>query len=169
MHLHPVTPADRPALLAVATATGLFSAAEAESLLGGILDALASGDLPDGSTAVACRLAPDGPVCGWTYVAPDAHAEGVWNLWWLGVEPSAHGSSAGTMLLRDAEARALANGARLMIIETSAKDSQARARRFYAREGYADVGRIPEFYGPGDDKVIFFRHLASGRESGAPA
>lgn len=161
MDPQPVTPTDRDALLAVAVETGLFTAPEAEGLLGGILDALAAGDLPDGSAALACRLVAGGPVVGWCYFSPDAHAEGVWNLWWLGVEPSAHGRGVGTSLLRSAEATARQHGARMMIIETSSMDSQARARRFYSREGYADVGRVPDFYGSGDDKIIYHRPLAA--------
>ena len=159
MHLELVSSRDRSALLAVATATGLFSEADAEGLLGGVLDALAADSLSDGSAAVACRLSQFGPVCGWTYLAPDDHADGVWNLWWLGVEPTAHGSGAAAALLHHAESHALAHRARLMIVETSSLDSTARARRFYSREGYAAIGQVPEFYGPGDDKVIFFRRL----------
>ncbi|HEX9166087.1 MAG TPA: GNAT family N-acetyltransferase [Gemmatimonadales bacterium] len=157
MIVEPITIAERAALLAVATATGLFTADEAESLLGRILDQLASCGLPAGHAALACREVPGGSPVGWTYFAPDPHAEGVWNVWWLGVDPASHGTGAGWSLLRRAEAQAAADGARLMIIETSSKDSQARARRFYGKEGYAECGRIPDFYGEGDDKVIFAR------------
>lgn len=48
-----------------------------------------------------------------------------------------------------------ARGGRLLIIETSALPPTARARRFYERRGYAACGRIPDFYGDGDDKVIY--------------
>lgn len=157
MHVEPVSSTDRSTLLAVATHTGLFSAEDAEGLLGGVLDALAAGTLAEGSIAFVSRAAPLASATGWTYLSPDAHAAGVWNLWWLGVDPRAHGTGAATALLRRAETHALERGARLMIIETSSLDSQARARRFYTREGYRAVGQIPEFYGPGDDKIIFCR------------
>jgi ribosomal protein S18 acetylase RimI-like enzyme len=157
----PVSSTDRAALLAVATATGLFSAEEAEGLLGGILDQLASGALPEGHAALACRQAADGTILGWTYFAPDPHAEGVWNVWWIGVAPAAQGLGVGRSLLLAAEAQAAARGARVVVIETSAKDGQARARRFYAREGYAECGRVPDFYAEGDHKVLFARRPRS--------
>ncbi|MDX2184616.1 MAG: GNAT family N-acetyltransferase [Gemmatimonadaceae bacterium] len=161
MHIDPVSPDDRGTLLTLATRTGLFSAEDAEGLLGGVLDGLTAGALAEGSVAFVSRPAPSAPANGWTYVAPDDHAAGVWNLWWLGVDPRAHGTGAATALVRRAEAHARERGARLMIIETSALDPQARARRFYAREGYAAVGRVPDFYGAGDDKIIFFRSLTA--------
>lgn len=156
----PVAPDDRSRLLAVAVATGLFSVDDAEALLGGVLDALAGGSLAPGSAAFRASVGPSTAATGWTYVAPDAHADGVWNVWWLGVAPEAQGSGAGSALLRRAETEASARQARLMVIETSAKESQARARRFYAREGYREAGRIPDFYAVGDDKVVFFKRLA---------
>lgn len=157
MRVEPVTFTERTQLLAIAIATGLFTADEAEGLLGGVLDRLASRDLAPGDSALVCRTLPGGTVVGWTYFAADQHADGVWNVWWLGVDPGSHGTGAGALLLRHAEAHAAAQGGRLMIIETSAKDSLARARRFYAKEGYSECGCIPDFYGEGDDKVIFSR------------
>jgi ribosomal protein S18 acetylase RimI-like enzyme len=157
MILQAVTAADRSELLAVATATGLFTTEDAESLLGGILDQLESNELPAGHAAVACRTAVGAQIVGWTYFAPDAHAEGVWNVWWIGVAPDSHGSGAGSLLLRHAEAEAAAASGRLVVIETSSLDSQARARRFYAREGYLECGVVPDFYAEGDHKVIFAR------------
>jgi len=159
MKVEAASPSDRSALLAVAARTELFTVDEAEALLGGVLDSLAAERMPAGSVALACRLTSNSQPCGWTYLAPDDHAAGVWNLWWLGVEPAAQGTGAATALLRSAEAHAREHGARLMIIETSSLDSQARARRFYARERYSAVGQVPDFYGTGDDKIIFFRRL----------
>ncbi len=157
MTVEAVTPSERLQLLSIAVSTGLFTADEADGLLGGILDQLASNSLPSGHSALLCRSSPGSAAVGWTYFAPDPHADGVWNVWWLGVEPGAQGAGAGALLLRQAEAEAAANGGRLMIIETSATDSLARARRFYEKEGYSKCGCVPDFYGDGDDKVIFTR------------
>lgn len=148
---------DRAALLRIAEATGLFTMTDAEALLGDVVDRFTGGQLPEGHCVYACRCAPGQPLAGWTYVALDQHAAGVWNVWWLGVDPPSHGTGVGRALLHAAEAHATSHGARLMVIETSSLPSQARARRFYAREGYAECGRIPDFYGPGDAKVIFAR------------
>lgn len=157
MHIEAANPDDRAALLQIASTTGLFTPEAAEALLGGILDQIHGGELGDGHTALVCRERASQRILGWTYLAPDTYADGVWNVWWIGVDPHAQGIGAGRALLRAAEGHAAQAGARLMIIETSSLAPQARARQFYALQGYAECGRVPAFYGEGDDKVIFAR------------
>ena len=50
---------------------------------------------------------------------------------------------------------------RVVVIETSDGDALARARAFYARRGYAERGRVPDFFAPGEAKVIFSRTLGA--------
>ena len=148
---------DRDALLGIAVRTGLFTPEEAEGLLGGVLDGFALGSLPEGHQAAACRLLPGGTLIGWTYLAPAQHARGVWNLWWIGVDPEHHGTRAGLQLLHHAEKTASSNGGRVLVIETSDAPALARARRFYEAQGYRECGRIPDFYAEGESMMIFAR------------
>lgn len=152
---------ERTSLLALAVHTGLFTAEDAEGLLGGVLDALASGELPDGHAAVACRERPRGPAAGWAYFAPDQYAENVWNVWWIGTSPDHHCTGAAQILLSHVEQTALDSGARVVVIETSDQDAMARARNFYVKVGYTERGRIPDFYAGGESKVLFSRSFAS--------
>ncbi len=154
-----VRPADTPTLLSVACATGLFEPADASALLGGVLDALHADQLGPGHAAQL--WAPDDTTApsGWVYYAPDAHAEGVWNLWWIGVRPEDHGRGGGESLLDAVEAAVIEDAGRVLVIETSALPALARARSFYARRGYVECGRVPDFYGVGDDKLIFVKRM----------
>ncbi len=63
----------------------------------------------------------------------------------------------GELLLKHAEHTVALQGARLLIIETSATEPLSRARHFYEAQGYLECGRIPDFYSEGDAKVIFSR------------
>jgi ribosomal protein S18 acetylase RimI-like enzyme len=157
MHIAPIHADARDRLLAIAEATGLFSPVEAEQMLGGVIDALTAGTLSPLDQALGAHVASDQEAVGWSYFAPDAHADGVWNIWWFGVHPEAHGSGVAQALLQAVEARIAAAGGRLVIIETSDAAGLLRARRFYAREGYAECGRVPDFYAEGESKVIFAR------------
>jgi len=148
---------DRDLLLRLATSTGLFTTEDAEWLLGKVLDGLHGNILPSGHQAFICRSAPGQALLGWSYFAPDQHAANVWNLWWIGVSPSAQGAGAGAHLLRHAERTIASLGGRLLVIETSDLEITGRARRFYAKEGYSECGRIPDFYSEGEAKVIFAR------------
>ena len=157
MHIETAQTQDRDALLGIAVRTGLFTPEEAEGLLGGVLDELASDSLPPGHQAAACRLRAGGTLIGWIYFAPDQHAEGVWNLWWIGVDPDHHGHGAGLHLLRHAEKIVSSKGGRVLVIETSDAPALAKARRFYEAQGDRECGRIPDFYSEGESKVIFAR------------
>jgi ribosomal protein S18 acetylase RimI-like enzyme len=159
MLINSVTPQERAHLLGIATRTGLFSEEEAESLLGGVLDGLKATELPEGHQAFSCRKEADGAAVGWCYFAPDDHAAGVWNLWWIGVDPTEHGSKAGRAILAHVEESVIRAGGRLLVIETSDSEALARARRFYTRAGYKDCGHIPHFYAENEAKVIFARCL----------
>lgn len=159
MIIGPIQEHEREALLSLAVSTGLFTTEDAEGLLGGVLDSLAAGELPEGHSAVVCRKSHDGPAIGWSYYAPDPYAEKVLNVWWIGVNPSHHGGGVGQALLSNIEQAAEAQGARVIVIETSDQAPLARARNFYLKIGYEERGRIPDFYAKGDSKVIFSRSL----------
>ncbi len=159
MIIEPIAHSERATLLRLATDTGLFSTNEAEELLGAVLDSLASGDLGEGHAAIACRQQSGSPALGWSYFAPDPYAEAVWNVWWIGVGPSHQGSGVGQALLAHIEEAAASSGVRVIVIETSDQAPLTRARRFYAKQGYSECGRIPDFYAPRDAKVIFSRSL----------
>ncbi len=157
--LHDPQRDERSRLLAIAVGTGLFDLEAADALLGGILDALHAGELDPSHRVRVWRAAPPAAAAGWAYAAPDPHAPDIWNLWWIGVDPRAHGEGVGTALLRDIESIAEAAGARLLVIETSALPATARARRFYLREGSQAGGRIRDFSADGADNIVFARRL----------
>lgn len=155
--LRPALPSDTPALLELAVATGLFTPDDAEALLGGVLRDLHAGRLAVGHQAHVWPDAATGEPAGWVYFAPTPKADGVWDLWWIGVAPGRQGSGVGAAMLRAVEARVHAADGRLLVIETSA--ALTRTRGFYLRRGYTECGRIPDFYAVGDDKIVFARRL----------
>jgi ribosomal protein S18 acetylase RimI-like enzyme len=157
--LRPVRGDERARLLDVAVSTGLFQPEDAEGLLGTVLDELAGGKLPEGHAVVVVDGA-GGHAAGWAYYAPDPYAANVWNLWWIGVHPAAHGTGLGRLLLEHVEGVVAASQGRILVIETSDHPPMARARAFYAGAGYGERGRIPDFYADGESKVIFSRRVS---------
>ena len=47
----------------------------------------------------------------------------------------------------------------MLLIETSSQETYGGTIQFYERTGYELVGKIPEYYKPGDDKLIFAKTL----------
>ena len=124
-----------------------------------MLDALHAGQLGEGHQAHVWADGPDGPPAGWVYFAPTPNADGVWDLWWIGADPARQGRGIGGELLGFVEERARESGGRLLLIETSSQPALDPTRRFYAKRGYAECGRVPDFYGEGDAKVIYAKRL----------
>ena len=48
---------------------------------------------------------------------------------------------------------------RMLLIETSSKESYASTMRFYERSGYDEISRIKDFYRIEDDKVVYCKKL----------
>jgi ribosomal protein S18 acetylase RimI-like enzyme len=145
-------------LVEQASKTEPWKPGEAEELLGGVLEAYFTGQLGDGHF-IGVWENQNKLVVAWSYYAANPHAPGVWDVWWIGTDPSLSGRGYGTKLLSAIERDISMRSGRVIVIETSATPPLARARRFYPRLGYLESGRISNFYGPGEDKIIFAKSL----------
>jgi ribosomal protein S18 acetylase RimI-like enzyme len=84
---------------------------------------------------------------------------GTWDIYWVAVAREKRGRGIGRLLTDAAEAAIKKNQGRLAIIETSSTELYENTREFYQRRGYEIVARIPDFYTPGDDKLILRKIL----------
>ena len=154
-----MSPNESAALVSLAASTGIFNPHEAEALLGEVLEELHAGRLGVGHQAHAWASTVTSPAEGWVYFAPTSNAEGVWDLWWIGVAPDCQRRGIGDALLRFVESHVVAAEGRLLLIETSSLPAFDQVRRFYANRGYEECGRVPDFYGVGEAKVIYFKRF----------
>lgn len=86
--------------------------------------------------------------------------ESTWDIYWLVVSPDKRGQGVGGALTAFAEEQIKKDGGRLVVIETSAKPGYEKTRHFYLSHGYEIICRIPDFYAPGDDKIILQKHIS---------
>lgn len=143
---------DIPALQAIIRGIGLFTPEEADGFAGTLADHFAAP-----SEGHVWLLADDGQGAG--YLAPEAAGPGVWNLLFLGVLPEARRQGVARALVAEVERRLRAEGARMLLIDTSTEPPMAAARALYEALGYERVGLIPDYWGPGDGKLTFRRAL----------
>lgn len=101
----------------------------------------------------------DGGVQGYVLFGPTPKAEGVFDLYWIAVDPKRQGQGLGQLLLRFVENEVRRQSGRMLLIETSSKRSYAPTVRFYQRAGYREISRIKDFYRIEDDKVVFSKTL----------
>lgn len=98
-------------------------------------------------------------VQGYVLFGPTPMAEGVYDLYWIAVDPKQQGQGLGQLLLRFVENEVRSRDGRMLLIETSSKRSYAPTVRFYQRAGYREISRIKDFYRIEDDKVVFSKNL----------
>lgn len=158
-NIRPATPADTAAIIGVAVASGLFPADEVDPLREAVEAVLTGQQGPDHQIALWSEE-PDGPPVSVAYFGPDPMTDRKWDLWMIAVTVSHQGRGIGSQLLRYTEARVREGDGRLLLIETSSLPKFDPTRAFYARQGYREVARIPDFYTDGDSKVIFAKRLA---------
>jgi ribosomal protein S18 acetylase RimI-like enzyme len=151
--------ADRAAVERILRDAGVFHHEEVAVGLE-VFDAAAGGDASYRSV-VAER---DGAVIGWICYGPTPCTLGTWDMYWLAVAPSAHGSGVGTRLVGEMERR-LAGVARMVVVETAGRPDYGPTRSFYEARGYRRAAVIPDFYAPGDDQVVYVKFFTPSTDS----
>ncbi|MGE3777594.1 MAG: GNAT family N-acetyltransferase [Pirellulaceae bacterium] len=100
-----------------------------------------------------------GELLGYACYGPIACTRDAFDLYWIAVDPRRQRGGIGQAILQQAEAAIRDRGGRQVYIETSNRPQYLSTRAFYLRCGYEVAATLPEFYGPGDDKVIYVRRL----------
>ena len=161
--LRHLTAADRGRIEEISRAVGVFREDEIPVALE-VFDGAVAGS-PD---YLAVGAEHDGRLVGWVCWGPTPCTLGTFDLYWMAVDPAHHGAGLGTALLTAMEQR-LPGTARLVVVETAGRPDYAPTRAFYEARGYRAVSRIPDFYAPGDDQVVYVKRVdadsaASGRQ-----
>ena len=101
----------------------------------------------------------DSGVAGYISYGPTPLTEGTWDLYWEAVAQEKRGQGIGSALMQAAEKEIRKAEGRLALIETSSTPAYEKTRRFHLGLGYDIIARIPDFYSPGDDKLILQKRL----------
>ncbi len=152
--LRPLTVDDRSAIEAFSRAIPLFGPDEVEIALE-VLDASFK---PGQKDYVTLGAELDGKLAGWICWGPTPCTLGTYDMYWIAVDPSVQGAGVGSLLVTEMENR-LAGQARLIVVETGGRREYGPTRAFYMGRGYKIAARVPDFYAPGDDQVVFIKTL----------
>ncbi len=106
----------------------------------------------------------DDQLVGFTCFGPTPCTVATWDLYWIAVHPDTHRSGIGRRLMQAAERAIQTHGGRLVVVETASRPDYAPTRAFYAALDYRQAARISEYYAPGDDLVVYVKHLHSTPE-----
>jgi ribosomal protein S18 acetylase RimI-like enzyme len=101
----------------------------------------------------------DSIVTGYICYGPTPMTEGTWDIYWMAVAREKQDQGIGSALMESAENEIVRAEGRLAIIETSSTPAYEKTRHFHLSHGYEIVARIPDFYAPGDAKLILQKRL----------
>ena len=154
--IRPTILADKPSILEILRNTPEFKPLEvfvAEELIDSYLD--------QGTVSGYYLLTAEenSQVAGYICYGDTPLTEGTWDIYWIAVSHKLQGRGIGRTLMSAAEEAIKRAHGRFILIETSSTTEYEKTRRFYHGIGCSVICRIPDFYVPGDDKIVFEKRL----------
>jgi len=151
-----MTPSDKPLIMTILQNTPEFKPSEV-TVAEELIDSYLADSYRSGYHILVAEV--DSIVAGYVCYGPTPLTEGTWDIYWMAVAPQMQGQGIGTALLESAEQKIKKAKGRLALIETSSLPAYEKTRRFHVRRGYELIARVPDFYAPGDDKLILQKRL----------
>jgi ribosomal protein S18 acetylase RimI-like enzyme len=154
-----VVDSDRATVRALVRATGFFTQEEEAIAVELVEERLAKGPA-SGYEFLFAERGTD--ILGYACFGRIPLTQANFDLYWIVVHPEAQGSGTGRLLLSATEQAVAAAGGTALYAETSSREQYAPTRAFYRRTGYSVAAEFPDFYAPGDGKVVFVKRLRAG-------
>jgi ribosomal protein S18 acetylase RimI-like enzyme len=148
---------DREQIADITTRAGVFSQEEIDSVPVMFDEYLKYGTEDSGYHFIVYREGEK--VLGFAIYGYRDLADGVFDLYWIAVDPSARRKGVGGTLITASEEAVRVMGGRILIAETSGTAEYESTREFYFRMGYENEATIKDFYKPGDDLKIYTKRL----------
>src|ERR1700687_2471944 len=160
--IRPMVAADRSGVFRILENAGNFTPEEVATALELIDEWLELGEHSGYLTYVLESHGEEmSDVLGYVSFGPTPLTESTFDVYWIAVDKSKHRGGVGKKLMKFTEEETVRRGGRMLLIETSSQETYGGTIQFYERTGYELVGKIPEYYKPGDDKLIFAKRLAT--------
>ncbi len=158
--IRPLRPGDRDRIHEMVVASEKFNPVEISTALELVDEAITKGEEASGYTFAVLEGRRERPaVVGYACYGPTPLAQGVYDLYWIVVDPKVQGRGFGRRLVEYVERDVKKRGGRMILIETSSQEAYGATIRFYERGGYELAARVKNFYRVGDDKLIFSKEL----------
>ena len=96
---------------------------------------------------------------GYVCIGPRPLTTGTFDLYWIAVNPKVQSKGIGSGLIKYIEDHLKEKKGRLILIETSGKESYEKERKFYEKNLYRELVNIKDFYNVGDGLIIYGKYI----------
>lgn len=101
----------------------------------------------------------DGTVAAYACFGKNPMTKSTFDLYWLATRADRMGKGYGRKIVSFVEEEAKRLGGKLLVIETSSKESYGSTREFYLKIGCTLAATLPGYYDEGDDKLIYLKRI----------
>jgi len=157
MKIRPLVGKDRATLLSVLIKTRSFTSAEIDVAME-LIDIVLNDPIQK-DYHIHCMVDGQDQAIGYICYGPTPMAQGTYDLYWIAVDPYFQEKGMGSKLINFLEEVVKAEGGRLILADTSTIPHYEKTQRFYLKNGFQEVARIPDYYHPGNDRITFCRRL----------
>ena len=157
MKIRPLSEKDRAGLLSMLNKTLAFTSAEidvAMELINIVLE-----DESQKDYQIYCMADDQDQAIGYICYGLTPMTQGTFDLYWIAVDPDFQEKGVGSKLLSFLEEVVKTEGGRMILADTSTIPQYEKTQKFYLKNGFQEVARIPDYYHPGNDRITFCRKL----------
>jgi ribosomal protein S18 acetylase RimI-like enzyme len=157
MKIRPLSEKDRAGLLSMLNKTLAFTSVEidvAMELINIVLE-----DESQKDYQIYCMVDDQDQVIGYICYGLTPMTRGTFDLYWIAVAPDFQEKGVGSKLLSFLEEVVKAEGGRMILADTSTIPQYEKTQKFYLKNGFQEVARIPDYYHPGNDRITFCKKI----------
>src|SRR4030065_2483117 len=159
MKIRPLVEKDRVGLLSVLIKTRSFTSAEIDVAME-LID-LVLKDPIQNDYQIYCMVDDQDQAIGYICYGPTPMTQGTFDLYWIAVDPDFQKQGVGSNLLDFLRKGVNKLKGRMILADTSSIPQYERTKKFYLKNGFQEVARIPDYYHPGNDRMTFCKKLES--------
>lgn len=157
MRIRPLAHKDRASLHSMLIGTQVFTLEEIDVAMELIDIVIKDPDQKD--YRVDCMVDDEDRPVGYICYGPVPMTQGVFDLYWIVVDPRFQRQKIGFRLLDFFEGVVRSRGGRMILIDTSSIPQYEKMQTFYSRKGFQEVARLPDYYRPGNDRITFCKRV----------
>jgi GNAT superfamily N-acetyltransferase len=155
--IRPIEAKDREAVRGLIDGTGAFKPHEVDVAMELVDIALTRTGQDDYNPFILEE--EDGTVAAYACFGKNPMTKATFDLYWLATRADRMGKGYGRKIVAFVEEEAKRRGGRLLVIETSSKESYGTTREFYLKIGCTLAATLPDYYEEGDDKLIYLKKI----------